>query len=131
MTNTHTTETEILSIHTLTYRYRCSLQTYYGLFQYLVQNRNCIFTKRKHKKCEKYTTRTLHPLGFNRIEFIDCMIPDRDYHEYKTNSPLIHEFLPGKHRNHAHILLPKNSFLNFQIFLILPYMIYAAPTRSN
>ena len=64
MTNTHTTETEILSIHTLTYRYRCSLQTYYGLFQYLVQNRNCIFAKRKHKKCEKYTTRTLHPLGF-------------------------------------------------------------------
>lgn len=52
MTNTHTTGTEILSIHTLTYRYRCSFQTYYGLFQYLVQNRNCIFTKHKHKKCE-------------------------------------------------------------------------------
>ena len=47
MTNTQTTGTEILSIHTLTYRYRCSLQTYYGLFQYLVQNRNCIFAKRK------------------------------------------------------------------------------------
>ena len=96
MPNTNTTKTEILSIHTLTYRYRCSFQTYYGLFQYLVQNRNCIFTKHKHKTCEKYTTRTLHPLGFNRIEFIDCMIPDRDYHEYKIKFTINPRILTGQ-----------------------------------
>lgn len=96
MQKTTTTETEILSIHTLTYRYRCSFQTYHGLFLYLAQDRNCIFTKRKHKKCEKYTTRTLHHLGFNRIEFIDCMIPDRDYHEYKIKFTINPRILTGQ-----------------------------------
>ena len=102
MPNTNTTKTEILSIHTLTYRYRCSFQTYYGLFQYLVQNRNCnLLQKHKtQKKCEKNITNPetiCTPLGlYNRIEFIDCMIPDRDYHEYKIKFTINPRILTGQ-----------------------------------
>lgn len=50
MPDTNTTKIEILSIHTLTYRYRCSFQTYYGLFQYLVQNQKLHLYKTQTQK---------------------------------------------------------------------------------
>lgn len=72
-----------LSVHTFTYFYKCSDKTYYGLFQYLAEKPDCNFKKHRKKKCTKYVTRSFHSLGFNRIEFVDCMIPNQDYHVYK------------------------------------------------
>lgn len=69
-----------LSAHTFTYFYKCSDKTYYGLFQYLAEKPDCNFKKHRKKKCVKYVTRSFHSLGFNRIEFVDCMTPNQDYH---------------------------------------------------
>lgn len=88
-----------LSVHTFTYFYKCSDKTYYGLFQYLAEKPDCNFKKHRKKKCTKYITRSFHSLGFNRIEFVDCMIPNQDYHVYKIKFTVNPRILIGETKN--------------------------------
>lgn len=88
-----------LSVHTFTYFYKCSDKTYYGLFQYLAEKPDCNFKKHRKKKCTKYVTRSFHSLGFNRIEFVDCMIPNQDYHVYKIKFTVNPRILIGETKN--------------------------------
>ena len=88
-----------LSTHTFTYFYKCSDKTYYGLFQYLAEKPDCNFKKHRKKKSTKYVTRSFHSLGFNRIEFVDCIAPNQDYHVYKIKFTVNPRILIGETKN--------------------------------